>query len=501
MSNSNDGQDAALLYQTEQIRHLEQWGVEHSNMTETKMMQAAGEAAFDCLREYYPKAQSIAVCCGKGNNAGDGFVLAETAARIGLSVSCFLICSPDEVKSGPAREAAIRCSELSIDLQTLSADSNFSECDIIVDALLGIGLSGEVSDTYKSVIEHINHAGVPVLALDCPSGINVDTGVALGAAVNADITVSFIAAKFGLYTHQGLNCSGKVVVADLGFAQQAMQSLKPVAKVMQASEVQPLLPRRCRDSHKGNYGHVLVIGGDYGMGGAVRMAAEAALRTGAGLVSVATRPEHVTVVNATRPEIMCHEVINTEDIIPLVERANVIVLGPGLGQAEWSQGLFDLITATDLPKVMDADSLNILSAQHKKRDDWILTPHPGEASRLLGVACSDVQNDRLHSVHQLQQRYGGVAILKGAGTLIQARDQLTEVCNAGNPGMATAGMGDILSGVLGGLLAQGLTLEQAASAGVWVHAHAADIAADIGGERGMLATDVLAHLREVVNPR
>ncbi|MDF1796082.1 MAG: NAD(P)H-hydrate dehydratase [Coxiellaceae bacterium] len=501
MSNSIDGQDVSLLYQTEQIRQLEQWGVEHGHMTEALMMQTAGESAFECLRKQFPDTQAIAICCGKGNNAGDGFVLAEIAARIGLSVSCFLMCSPTEVKQGPARDAAIRCSELSIDMHTLSTDSDFSQSDLIVDALLGIGLSGEVNDSYKVVIEHINHAGVPVVALDCPSGIDVDTGEALGASIKADTTVSFIAAKFGLYTHQGLNCSGKVIVADLGFTQQAIESVEPVAKVMQASEIQPLLPRRCRDGHKGNYGHVLVIGGDYGMGGAVRMAAEAALRSGAGLVSVATRPEHVTVVNATRPEIMCHEIVNSEDILPLAERANVIVLGPGLGQAEWSQGLFDIITEKNLPKVMDADCLNILSTNPKQRDDWILTPHPGEASRLLDVSCAEVQADRLGCVHQLQQRYGGVAILKGAGTLVQAPGELTAVCNAGNPGMATAGMGDILSGILGGLLAQGLTLEQAASAGVWVHAHAADIAAEIGGERGMLATDVLAHLREVVNPR
>ncbi|MDF1655736.1 MAG: NAD(P)H-hydrate dehydratase [Coxiellaceae bacterium] len=500
MSNSIDGQDVVLLYQTEQIRQLEQWGVEHGKMTETIMMQTAAESAFEVLRQHHAHAQRIAVCCGKGNNAGDGFVLAEIAARIGLSVTCFVMSAPEEVKAGPAREAAVRCSELSIDIQPLDSNSDFSAYDVIVDALLGIGLAGDVNESFHAVIEHMNLAAKPILALDCPSGINVDTGAALGAAINADTTVTFIAAKFGLYTHQGLNCSGKVIVADLGFTQQAKQSVQAVAKVMQPREIQPLLPRRCRDSHKGTYGHVLVIGGDYGMGGAVRMAAEAALRSGAGLVSVATRPEHVTVVNATRPEIMCHEIINAEDIIPLAERANVIVLGPGLGQAEWSQGLFDIITETDVPKVMDADSLNLLSTHHKQRNDWILTPHPGEASRLLGIPCSDVQADRLHSVHELQQRYGGVALLKGAGTLVQAAEALTEVCNAGNPGMATAGMGDILSGILGGLLAQGLTLEQAACAGVWVHAHAADIAANIGGERGMLATDVLAHLREVVNP-
>ncbi len=500
MSNSLHEQDAVLLYQTQQIRQLEQWGVEHGQMTEHLMMQRAGESAYDLLGQFYPDAENIAVCCGKGNNAGDGFVLAEAAARAGLFVTCYCMTPIHEIKPGPAREAAERCADMDVDIVPLTTATDFCSTNVIVDALLGIGLSGEVSEAYKSVIEHINQSEKPVIALDCPSGVDVDTGCVLGSAVHADITVSFIAAKFGLYTHQGLNCSGNVVVADLGFPANAKDSVEAVAKLMNSQEVQSLLPRRHRDSHKGLYGHVLVIGGDYGMGGAVRMAAEAALRAGAGLVSVATRPEHVTVVNATRPEIMCHEVVEADDIIPLLKRANVVVLGPGLGQAEWSQGLFDLVVPWDLPKVMDADCLNLLSQHYHKRDDWILTPHPGEASRLLNIGCADVQSNRLQYVHDLQQKYGGMAVLKGAGTLIQSPTHITEVCNAGNPGMATAGMGDILSGILGGLMAQGLTLEQTARAGVWVHAHAADLAAGIGGERGMLATDVLAHLREVVNP-
>lgn len=500
MSYLNDGADRTLLYQTDQIRQLEQWGVQHGQLTESEMMRRAGEAALRVLQSRYPQASTLAICCGKGNNAGDGFVLAAAAQLAGLTVRCYLMCDIDQIKAGPAREAADRCASLSVPFLPLTPESDLQSADVIVDALLGIGLQGDVNENYAAVIEHMNQADTLIMALDCPSGLDVDTGKQLGCCIKADTTVTFIAPKLGLYTYQGVASSGDVVVDDLGFAADCYNTVSPVARIVTNREIKPLLPKRCRSSHKGNFGHVLVIGGDYGMGGAVRMAAEAALRSGAGLVSVATRPEHVTVVNATRPEIMCHEVVDSEDIDPLLERANVIVCGPGLGQAEWSIGLFERVMQNDKPKVMDADCLNILSTKPMHHDHWILTPHPGEASRLLGIECSQVQADRLHSVHELQRRYGGVALLKGAGTLVQCEKSLTALCTAGNPGMATAGMGDILSGILGGLLAQGLSLADAAMAGVWVHANAADCAAIAGGERGMLATDVLNYLREMVNP-
>lgn len=265
-------------------------------------------------------------------------------------------------------------------------------------------------------------------------------------------------------------------------------------------KVNPLLPKRDRNAQKGDYGHVLVIGGDYGMGGAVRMAAEAAARVGAGLVTVATRPEHVSIVSGVRPELMCHQVTSAADLEPLLARTNVVVIGPGLGKTEWAQTLLNKVLSTSLPKVLDADALNLLSLAPQKMNDWVLTPHPGEASRLLKVCCSEVQQDRLQAVKNLQQRYGGVIVLKGAGTLVKGESDRIAMCPAGNPGMATGGMGDILSGVIGGLLAQKLSLLDAAEAGIFIHSMAADLAAREGGERGLLATDLLPHLRNLVNP-
>jgi hydroxyethylthiazole kinase-like uncharacterized protein yjeF len=253
------------------------------------------------------------------------------------------------------------------------------------------------------------------------------------------------------------------------------------------------------DCHKSMFGHVLVVGGDYGYSGAVRMAAEAALRVGAGLVSVATRPEHALALNIARPEIMCHGVSSAEALKPLLEKATVIAVGPGLGQSRWAKSLLTLVLKSKKPLVVDADALNLLALKPEKHAQWILTPHPGEAARLLKKSVATIQGDRLTAVKMLQKKFGGVAILKGAGTLVDGPDAIPAVCSLGNPGMATAGMGDILSGVISGLLAQHLPLVKAAKLGVLLHALAGDRAAE-EGERGMLATDLLPYLRWLVNP-
>lgn len=256
---------------------------------------------------------------------------------------------------------------------------------------------------------------------------------------------------------------------------------------------------RARDAHKGDFGHVLIIGGDHGMGGAVRLSAEAALRVGAGLVSVATRPEHLTLVSATCPEIMCHSIEKASELEPLLEKASVIILGPGLGQSKWSRQLFELAIAYDLPKVVDADALNLLSESMETQHRWVLTPHPGEAARLLQEKIESIQANRIESANALANRFGGVVVLKGADSIVQMENELPSVCPYGNPGMATAGMGDVLSGVIGGLLAQHIELLFAAKIGVLLHALAGDEAAKTSGERGLIATDLMPHLHRLVN--
>jgi NAD(P)H-hydrate epimerase len=241
-----------------------------------------------------------------------------------------------------------------------------------------------------------------------------------------------------------------------------------------------------------------VIGGELGYSGAPRMAAEAALRVGAGLVTVATRPEHAGTLNITCPEVMCRGVESADDLMPLIKKANVIVLGPGLGQTAWSKLMYEVGRQHELPMVLDADGLNLLAQNNQYNENWILTPHPGEAARLIGHTSPEVQHDRLTALKEINKRYGGVCVLKGAGSLIMAPNSLPALCDKGNPGMASAGMGDVLSGVIGGLLAQGIPLGDAAKMGVCMHAMAGDLAAK-EGERGMIAMDLMMYLRRLSN--
>lgn len=257
------------------------------------------------------------------------------------------------------------------------------------------------------------------------------------------------------------------------------------------------LAPRAKDSHKGLFGHVLVMGSDYGFMGATQMAALAALRVGAGLVTIATRPEHT--FNLLQPEIMCHGLRSAKNLKTLTAKATVIVLGPGLGQSAWSKQLLKTVLKVKKPMIVDADALNLLALKPQKNANWILTPHLGEAARLLKTTVENIQRDRLHAVRELQKKFGGIVILKGPPTFIKGEDDKIFENVTGNPGMSSAGMGDILSGVLGGLVAQSIPLLEAAKLGVLVHGSAGDFAAKNGGERGMMATDLLPYLRQLMN--
>ena len=486
------------LYQVQQIRRLESLAYSEGIDTEMGLMNKAGEAAFRSLRDHWPKAKSVLIVAGKGNNAGDGFVLARQAKQFGLKVDIVALTAALNYQ-GPAKQALDDAMAAGINFQEYRGELSDS-ADIVVDALLGIGISGEVSDPFKTVIEQINAIQKPVLAIDAPSGLDVNTGSIMGAAVKADLTVTFIALKQGLLTHHGCAQCGKIVTDDLQLPKALFQKVSSTAELINWDRLSLHLAKRRRDGHKGRYGHVLIIGGDYGMGGAVRMAAEGALRVGAGLVTVATRPEHVPVVNVNRPEIMCHQVTSSHDLTPLLKKATVVVIGPGLGKTDWAKILLDAVLQHEHPKVLDADALNLLSQFPQHCKEWILTPHPGEAARLLSADVKLIQTDRFGSVKALQKKYGGVIVLKGAGSIVQTVNKLPQVCSAGNPGMASGGMGDVLSGVIGGLAAQKLSIELAAEIGVMAHAMAADRAAEAGGERGLLATDLMDPLRQLVNP-
>jgi NAD(P)H-hydrate epimerase len=337
------------------------------------------------------------------------------------------------------------------------------------------------------------------VAIDIPSGLHADRGEILGVAVKAGLTVSFIGLKQGRFTGAGPACCGEICFDDLAVPADLYGSVTASCHLYDGSDLPVLLPQRARTAHKGDHGHVLVIGGDNGMAGAARMAAEAAARCGAGLVSIATRAVHAGIQAALRPELMFRGVETVDELTPLLERATVIAAGPGMGTSSWGRKLLEAAIERDLPLILDADALNLLPVMPKRRNNWILTPHPGEAARLLGLTTAAVQQNRFSAVHELVSRYNGVAILKGAGTLIAASDAPTCICTAGNPGMASGGMGDVLTGVIAGLLAQGLRHYDATRAGVYLHARAGDLAA-AEGERGLLATDLFPYLRRLVNP-
>jgi hydroxyethylthiazole kinase-like uncharacterized protein yjeF len=339
--------------------------------------------------------------------------------------------------------------------------------------------------------------GAGVLAVDVPSGLDTDTGAAPGDAVRADLTVTFIGAKVGLHTGAGPEHAGAIVLDDLDVPAQVLAGVTPLATSLGAATLRELLPRRARTVHKGQMGHVLLVGGDAGTAGAILLAARAALRAGAGLVSVATRAAHTAALTAAQPEIMCHALEDPRALRALFERATVVGVGPGLGRSDWSAAVWAQALTAPQPLVVDADGLNWLAENPSRRDDWVLTPHPGEAARLLGYRNAEVQRGRLASVRELHERYGGVAVLKGAGTLVQGR--ALGLCPHGNPGMASGGTGDVLCGLIAGLLAQGLGPEAAARAGVAAHALAGD-RASTRGERGALPSDLLAELRTLLNP-
>jgi len=378
-------------------------------------------------------------------------------------------------------------------------DGALPKADVVVDALFGIGLSRAPDADTAALIAAINAQAGPVFALDVPSGVDADRGVAPGPAVTATRTLQFIARHVGLHTGEALECTGALELDTLGVPPGVLESVPPQATLVgHAALARWLLPRR-RNTHKGESGHVLCLGGEEGGGGAIALCAEAALRSGAGLVAVATRAVHVPAILARLPEAMARAVESSDALAPMIERARVLALGPGLGQGEWAQALVAQALRAGKPMVIDADALNLLAASPRSLHDAILTPHPGEAARLLGCGTADVQGDRLAAALALAERHGAVVVLKGAGTVIAAQGRTPRILDAGNPGMAVGGMGDVLTGVIAALRAQGLEAFDAASTGALLHSLAGDAAA-WDGERGLLPTDLMPHLRRLANP-
>lgn len=459
------------------------------------LMQRAGAAAFELMQAHWSQAQRVVVVCGTGNNGGDGYVLARLLHRAGRRVR--VVHLPGH---GPETASAQRaCTEyLGIGGQVELFPCGLEDADVVVDALFGIGLNRAPDRAWIALIEAINRAAAPVLALDVPSGIDAEHGSAPGAAVRAQLTLQFIVPHLGLYTGDALEHVGKRMLHRLDVPDAVIAAATPRAHSWDAHALAASLPPRRLNTHKGESGQVLCIGGNEGSGGAVMLAAEAALRSGAGLVKVATRALHVAPLLARCPEAMVRALEDGADLPPLLASADAVALGPGLGQDDWARALWQLSLASDKPHVIDADALNLLAAAPRRVPGAVLTPHPGEAGRLLGVATAQVQRDRIAAAAALVERFDAVVVLKGAGTIIAAPQCTPRIVAAGNPGMAVGGMGDLLTGTIAAMIGQGHAPFDAAALGALLHACAGDAAA-IEGQRGLLPRDLLPQLRRLAN--
>lgn len=486
------------LYSVAQVRELDRIAIQELGIPGYSLMRRAAGFGYQTLQKHWPEAADIVVVCGGGNNAGDGYLLACRALADQKRISVVSASDPARLKGDAARAYA--------DFRaTGQAPVDFSPAliagaDVVVDALFGTGLNRAVSGPAAAIIAALNGRAGPILALDVPSGLNADSGNSMGRAVRATVTATFIGLKRGLFTGAGPECGGRIEFDRLAVPAEAYQRLgQPAAWRLDLEKLSAALTPRPCNSHKGDFGHVLVIGGDTGYAGAARLAAEAGARVGAGLVSVATRAAHAGLISAGRPELMAHGVETPAQLAPLIQRADVIAIGPGLGQGAWGRSLLARALESRRPLILDADALNLLAGEPRGDPGWILTPHPGEAARLLNTDSSAIQADRFAAIAALHQKYQGPVVLKGCGSLVIDAEARCHVSAAGNPGMATAGMGDVLGGVIAGLIAQGMAPGPAAQLGVCLHATAADRAVRGEGERGLLAGDLMPHLRRLVN--
>ncbi len=484
------------VWPAQAVAQLERDAADSLGLTLYELMQRAGQASYELAHQLWPQAQHWLILCGHGNNGGDGYVVARLAQAAGLQVTLLAVegnkALPDEAQQ--AREAWLAAGGV-----IHAADAVWPEqVDVIIDALLGTGLNRAPAAPYDRLITLTNAHPAPVFAIDMPSGLLAANGSAPGAAVIADRTLSMIALKPGQLTGKARDYIGILHHAELGLSAFLAGESAPIARYDAQDLTRWLQPRRAT-SHKGDHGRLLVVGGDSGTAGAIRMTGEAALRSGAGLVRVLTHQDNIAPILTARPELMV-DVLTPQRLQQALDWADVVAVGPGLGQRDWAQQALQQIAASEKPMLWDADALNLLAINPDNRQNRILTPHPGEAARLLGVNSSEIESDRLHAAQQLAQRYGGVVVLKGAGTVIASEHGEIALADVGNAGMASGGMGDVLSGIIAALLGQKLSLLEAACAGCVAHGATADAVARQRGTRGMLATDLFELLWQFVNP-
>lgn len=501
------------LYTVKHVVELEQRAIKQHGIAAYELMKRAGTAVFNVLDSLYPHCRHVFVLCGAGNNGGDGYVVARLARQAGYRVTVTSLVDHQKLK----HEARLACDDWLEIGDIKPADiSLLKGQDIVIDTLLGTGLARELDEVWSGWIEAVNLSRLPVISVDVPSGLYSDTGALSNAgAIRAEITLSFIGLKQGLFTAQGRDVSGEILYDNLGLSDEILASVSCDAHLLQDMDY-ALLPERPASSHKGKFGHVLIAGGNEGMPGAVILAATAALRTGAGKVTIVTIADHLQAISKAVPEAMikvCDSALPADSSVKqvfeqvFIDGISHVAVGMGLGRDDWAREVLTACIGLAKPMLVDADALTLLAENdYTINSPIVITPHPGEAARLLSKAAYEkaVQDDRFEAIRQLYERFaegdGCTVVLKGSGTLIYDGVAM-HVCSMGSAAMSSAGMGDVLSGMIISLMAQqtgaGSDFSEAVKAGVCLHAKIADMKAG-NRTRGLIASDLVAGLPEVL---
>ena len=507
-----------------EMRQIDQATIEGVGIPGIVLMETAGSAIVRAIEQHYPTCRRIGIFAGKGNNGGDGIVIARQLVHAGRDVNLFLV-SPQESFTGEAdtnlqiaKNLGVWIKEVLTDAD-LKSDVNIASCELLVDAIFGTGLRGTVRGSIAAVINSINNLPAPILSVDLPSGLDANTGQPLGTCVQADRTVTIGLPKRGVLVHPGAEFAGKLEVVDIGFPEQVIDAQGIKVNWTTPAQASQWVPLRPAASHKGTYGRVLVVAGSTGMTGAAALASEAALRAGAGLVTLAT-PKHLNpILEGLLPEVMTLplpetdagslSVSATSAILEFAEKTkSVLAIGPGLSQHPDTVRLVQQLVrenreqGLNLRMVVDADGLNALSQVPEVisllDSEAVLTPHPGEMARLTHTSVPTLEKDRICTAQKFANAHGVVLVFKGAPTVTGLPNGDVWINSTGNPGMATGGMGDVLTGIIAGLMAQGISSETAAALGVYLHGLAADRVAEALGMHGLIASDVLKAVPEAI---
>ncbi len=503
------------LLTASEMRETDRRTIESFGIPGRVLMENAGRGATRFFLKVFGdlSQKKVGIIAGKGNNGGDGFVVARYLSQKNIDVTVFLLARKDSVKSGDAGDNLALLYHLNVPVIEIPDEASFAEhhpalCqqDIWVDAIFGTGLNSDITGYFRTIIEYINSLNKPVFAIDIPSGINSDTGQPCGVCIRAVATATFAYPKIGHYLYPGAAYRGKLDITDIGIPKYIADEVCPKQYLINPEMLG--LPYRSADAHKGDTGHVLVIAGSKGKSGAAAMTAMSAMRAGAGLVTLGVPESINTILETLAVEVMTEPLPDAggilseaafDKIIMLAKGKRVMAIGPGLGQfAQTQQLIRRMIWESHTPMVIDADGLNALSGHTEMlkqlRVPVILTPHPGEMARLVNITTSEVQQDRITCARQFAKTYRVYLVLKGAGTVVAIPDGRVFVNPSGNSGMASGGMGDVLTGIITGLLAQGISPEIAACAGVYLHGAAADVLAETTGAYGFLASEVMAEI-------